>query len=46
MALEAELVAKEEEEREASEQFKRIRYQKTLDAQGFQINKINLKFLH
>ena len=40
MALEAELAAKEEEERESREQFERIRYQKTLDAQGSQINVI------
>ena len=33
MALEAELAAKEEEEQESREQYERIRYQKTLDAQ-------------
>ena len=40
MALEAELAAKEEEERESREQFERIRYQRTLDAQGSHVNVI------
>ena len=40
LSLEAELAAKEEEEREGREQFERIRYQKTLDAQGSHVNAI------
>ena len=40
ISLEAELAAKEEEEREGREQFERIRYQKTLDAQGSLVNAI------
>ena len=34
------MAAKEEEERESREQFERIRYQKTLDAQGSHVNAI------
>ena len=41
MALEAEIAAKEEEERESREQLERIRYQRTLDAQLLEKQRVN-----